>query len=92
MPLKESEREAIVLVAREYGVKRLWLFGSCLDKAVDEPNDIDLAVEGIPSEKFYEFYGKLGGAVIKKDIDLIDMDSGDPMRHIVRDRGVIIYE
>jgi predicted nucleotidyltransferase len=91
MPLKELEKEAIIRIAQEYGVKRVWLFGSCLDSTVDDPHDIDLAVEGVPPEKFFEFYGKLGGAILK-DIDLIDLDSGDPMRHIVRDRGVIIYE
>ena len=91
MALKEAVKETIIRVAKEYGVRRLWLFGSCLDPATDEPKDIDLAVEGVPPARFFEFYAKLGYAV-PIDIDLIDMDSGDPMRHIVRDRGVILYE
>lgn len=91
MALREAVKETIIRVAKEYGVRRLWLFGSSLDPSTDEPNDIDLAVEGVPPACFFEFYAKLGHAV-PKDIDLIDMESDDPMRHIVRDRGVILYE
>ncbi|MFH1537407.1 MAG: nucleotidyltransferase domain-containing protein [bacterium] len=91
MALKEAVKDTIIRVAKEYGARRLWLFGSSLDPSTDEPNDIDLAVEGIPPARFFEFYAKLGRA-IPNDIDLIDMESDDPMRHIVRDRGVILYE
>ena len=91
MALKEAVKDAIIRVAREYGARRLWLFGSSLDTSVDEPKDIDLAVEGVPPARFFEFYAKLG-LVVPQDIDLIDMESDDPMRHIVRDRGVVLYE
>lgn len=91
MALAETVKETIVRIAREYGVRRIWLFGSSLDPSIDEPNDIDLAVEGVSPERFYEFYAKLGRA-LPSIIDLIDMESDDPMRHIVRDRGVVLYE
>jgi predicted nucleotidyltransferase len=90
LPLKEEEKQNIIEVAKAFGVKKLWLFGSCLD-AEGEPNDIDLAVEGVPSEQFFKFYARLD-MVVSKQVDLVDMDSkNEPIRHIVRKRGQVIY-
>ena len=89
MPLQEEEKEKFIHVADTFGVKRLWLFGSAM--ANDEYNDIDLGVEGLKKGSYYEFLNLLDDAT-EKQIDLIDMDGKNPMRHIIRDRGQVIYE
>jgi predicted nucleotidyltransferase len=66
----------------------MWVFGSALSR--DDPRDIDLAVQGVPPREFYRFYSILDDA-LGKPVDLIDMDSEDPMRHIVSAYGEIIY-
>ena len=90
MPLTLEDRRKIVEISREFGVKKLWIFGSALD-ADSEPNDIDLAVEGIPSDRFFKYYGRLFDA-LSKPVDLVDMDSEAPIRHIVRKRGRVIFD
>ncbi|MEW6202808.1 MAG: nucleotidyltransferase domain-containing protein, partial [bacterium] len=81
----------IIQRAREFGVKRIWLFGSMLGPNLEiEPQDIDLAVEGVPPEKFFRFWGRLDSAV-RSNIDLVYMDNKPPIRHIVMKQGVIIY-
>ena len=50
--------EAIRACAKDFGVKSVWLFGSALGDE-DKATDIDLAVEGLVPEKFFDFYGRL---------------------------------
>lgn len=90
MPLTKDEKLGIGNIAREFGVERMWLFGSMLDKNT-EPDDIDLAVEGIPPEMFFKFYARLGGAPAK-NVDLYDMTEDIPIITIIRKKGKVIYE
>ena len=94
MPLKKKEKELILRLAKAYNVKRLWLFGSMLDAHPEaEPNDIDLAVEGIPAEKFFDFYADLGRQ-LDKTVDLIELSACDDymISSIIRRKGKPIYE
>ena len=93
MPLMDRDKKTIARIAREYGVRRLWLFGSCLDAAVDEPNDIDLAVEGVAPDKFFEMGGKLLWE-LTRPVDLVDLSESDNymISSIIRRTGRIIYE
>ena len=88
MPLKEEEKKTISRVAKEFGAKRIWVFGSALKE--NKYNDIDLAVEGIPDESFFKFYGRLGMA-LKKNIDLFDIAEDIPFLKTVRRTGKVIY-
>ncbi len=45
-------------MAKAYGATRLILFGSALD-VPEQSRDIDLACDGIPGWKIYEFAAKL---------------------------------
>ena len=54
--LKQIERS--VLIAKEYGAKRLILFGSALDSP-EQANDLDLACDGIEGWALFEFGGRL---------------------------------
>ena len=89
MPLKEEERESIIRIAKEFGVRKMWLFGSALDEN-EEPNDLDLAVEGVPKGRFLRFYAELEKA-LPQSVDLVPMDSNPPIAVIVRKKGRVIY-
>lgn len=92
MPLSRKEKDTIIDIAEEYGAKRLWLFGSMLDPHPSiEPNDIDLAVEGVCPEKFYSFYGELLMR-LPKPVDLVDMADDLPVVLDVKETGVIIFD
>jgi len=77
-------------VAEEFGVDAVWLFGTA---AADETaaRDIDLAVEGLPRERFFDFYDRLYFA-LPKPVDLVDLSKDPPIASIVRAHGVRIYE
>lgn len=50
--------ETVRACAKDFGVKSVWLFGSALEDE-EKATDIDLAVEGLVPEKFFDFYGRL---------------------------------
>ena len=82
--------EIVKACAKEFGVKSVWLFGSA---AEDETTatDIDLAIEGLAPEKFFEFYGRLFFE-LPKPVDLVDLSQNPPIASIIREKGVRIYE
>ena len=81
---------AIVHCARDFDAGVVWLFGSALE---DEGNarDIDLAVDDLAPAKFFSFYPRLIRD-LPKPVDLVDLSLNPPIRHIIRARGVRVYE
>lgn len=87
--LPTSDLKAIQEWAQTYGVRSVYLFGSSLQES-DEVNDIDLGIEGIPRERFFELTGKLDWA-LSKTVDVVDLDSNNPFAPVIRKYGRRIY-
>jgi predicted nucleotidyltransferase len=83
-------RKAIASIARDFKVSAVWMFGSALENE-DQAADIDLAVEGLAPEKFFDFYGRLFFE-LPKPVDLVDLSQNPPIAAIIRQKGVRIYE
>ena len=87
----EEEIELIITLSKEFGAEKVLLFGSCADSP-EEARDIDVAVGGIPAERFFDLYGKILAAV-KDEVDLLpfeDLDSYFTSR--ITETGKVIYE
>ena len=83
-------RQTIESCAKAFDVRAVWLFGSAaLDDS--QARDIDLAVEGLPAEKFFDFYARLYFE-LPKPVDLVDLSQEPPIASIVREKGICIYE
>jgi predicted nucleotidyltransferase len=89
-PLPDSLMEVITKFAQEYDVDAVWLFGSTLEDPA-RARDVDLAVEGLAPEQFFDFYGELMDA-LPKPVDLVDLSKDPPIAPIVREEGIRIYE
>jgi predicted nucleotidyltransferase len=87
--INEDEKNAIIEIAKRYGVTRVLLFGSSADPQ-KRGRDIDLAVEGLPPEDFFGFYGELLFG-LPLPVDLIDLASSSKFNQMVRREGVVIY-
>jgi len=87
----ESEVESIIRLSEEFGAKRVLLFGSCAHNP-EEARDIDVAVSGVPSESFFDLYGRIL-AVVKDEVDLLPFEDLDGYfaRRIV-ETGKVVYE
>lgn len=83
------DKQIITHCAKKYKVSSIYLFGSSLDKG-GEPNDIDLAVEGIRPNVFFKFYGELMRN-LSKPVDLVDLSRKSLFNQIIEEKRVKIY-
>lgn len=89
--ISEKDKLTITSIADRYKVKRVLLFGSsAVSSATGEGGDIDLAVEGIPAEDFFKFYGDLLFG-LRRPVDLVDLSSDSKFNRLVRRDGIPIY-
>lgn len=87
--ITEKDKNAISHLARQYGVHKVLLFGSCAE-GQKEARDIDLGVIGIEPRRFFEFYGELMFR-LSKPVDLIDLSKDTKFNAIVKREGIPIY-
>jgi predicted nucleotidyltransferase len=87
--LSQHDKDVIRRLARQYGLKRVLLFGSAA-RSGRTPRDIDLAVEGLDPRRFFDFYGDLLFA-ISLPVDLFDLSKRGRFADLVREEGVPIY-
>jgi predicted nucleotidyltransferase len=75
-------------VGRQYGIERAYLFGSLTrPNRFTECSDVDVAVESIDSESFFEAMAKLSEQV-ERDVDLVEL-SKCPFADRIRQQGIV---
>jgi predicted nucleotidyltransferase len=87
----KRELDRIVDISKEFGAKKVLLFGSCVED-ISAGRDIDVAVSGIKPEDFFKFYGKVSMEV-ENEVDIVDLD--DVREHLYKrilSKGKILYE
>jgi predicted nucleotidyltransferase len=87
--LTEKDKNAILLLARQYGVHKVLLFGSSTE-GQKEARDIDLGVIGIEPRRFFEFYGDLMFR-LSKPVDLVDLSKDTKFNALVKREGIPLY-
>lgn len=82
-----DDLDRAVAVLREHGVREIYLFGSIVEPIEEmEPEDIDIAVSGLPPRRFLHAYGVLLGE-LEHRFDLVDLDSDNRFSRRLRERG-----
>lgn len=87
-------RELARTLGEVYGAQKVYLFGSLAreDAPFTAASDIDLGVDGLPVERFYEALGEL----LLKSTFLVDLkpieDASDQLRMSVQQEGILLYE
>ncbi|MBI4687710.1 MAG: nucleotidyltransferase domain-containing protein [Nitrospirae bacterium] len=80
------------ILVKEFGVKRVILFGSALQKhGFDRDSDIDLAVEGL-EKRFY--FRALARLMMESPFE-VDLKPIESVKTLLKDRikkGVVLYE
>jgi predicted nucleotidyltransferase len=91
--LNNSSLDFIKATAEKYGASRVLLFGSCLTMSENEAGDIDLAVEGLSSDDYHNFWDHLLWAdeLNGKTVDAIRIEDNSFLVPIILDEGVEIY-
>ena len=90
--IPKKELDKAINLAKEFGIGKLYLFGSSLYKSPTKANDYDFAVAGIAPSSFFSFYGKLLMS-LSKNVDLIDIsDKKGKFVNIILREGKIVYD
>ena len=93
-----SEREQLLAQARSaareiktrFGARRVILFGSLAHGAWFRPDsDVDLAVEGLEGEAYWQAWRLAEQVITDRRVDLIDVDTASPsLRRTIEHRGI----
>ena len=93
MALKSETQETIRAIADEFGAKKIFIFGSCLEKNEEEAGDIDLGVLGLSKERALAFRHRLyASPMIRRDVDVVRMEDRDWIVPLIELDGEVIYE
>ena len=85
MVLTQAHIERVLTLAKEYGVTRLILFGSALEVPA-EARDLDLACDGIPGWKLYEFGARLEEE-LRMPLDLVPLSPPTRFTRLIETKG-----
>jgi predicted nucleotidyltransferase len=91
--LAAARRMGSILAGR-YGVSRVYLFGSLArGEMVHESSDVDLAVEGLSPDRYFEALVELWDLLPRgAELDLVPVEYASPeMLAIVRSQGVVLH-
>ncbi len=90
---REEARRLAQILADEFGVTRVYLFGSFAWGVETRPDsDLDLAVEGLPPEQFFLAYSRLMDAS-RYEVDLKPLENlFSRLHNRVLQSGLVVYE
>jgi predicted nucleotidyltransferase len=82
-----ADLKRAIEVLQEHGATEVYVFGSVVHPwGESKPNDIDIAVSGLPPRRFLHAYGILLGE-LEHRFDLVDLDSDDRLSRTIQKRG-----
>jgi len=84
---EDVEKAAKIL--REAGATEVYVFGSAAHRELRPESDIDIAVRGLPPEKFFRAMSTVTFA-ISRPFDLIDLDERDPFTEYLEKEGELL--
>ena len=84
-----NDLDAAVAALKKAGSTEIYLFGSIAEGLVGENSDIDLAVRGIPAEKFFKVYSDTARR-LDHDLDLVDLDHETDFAAFLRETNRLV--
>ncbi|HEY0513357.1 MAG TPA: nucleotidyltransferase domain-containing protein [Thermoanaerobaculia bacterium] len=80
------EQGAALLTAA--GAREVYVFGSVASGRTREGSDVDLAVAGLPPERFFSTMARLEN-LFDRSVDLVDLDDTTPFTEYLRKKGML---
>jgi uncharacterized protein len=78
--------EPVIAVLKNSGAKTVYVFGSAAKGTMRTDSDIDLAVSGLPPEKFFKALSA-ASRLLDRPIHLIDLDEVTPFTEYLKAEG-----
>jgi predicted nucleotidyltransferase len=67
------------------GAREVYLFGSAAGEETGKVRDVDMAVAGLPPERFFEAMGDAAD-LLDRPLDLVDLDEDTPFTQYLRQK------
>jgi len=85
----KKDVERAVKILKEEGCKDVYLFGSITQGEMRKESDIDIAIKGCPSGKYFNLLGKL---MIELDhpVDLVNLDKNEDFASFLFREGELV--
>lgn len=71
------------------GASEVYLFGSAARDDLRDGSDVDLAIAGLPPEKFFQAMSRAEDA-LNRPIDLVDLDEHTAFTEFLRAKGKLV--
>jgi len=68
------------------GAREVYLFGSAIRGKLRDDSDIDLAVSGLPPERFFRAMSE-ASRIVRRSLDLVDLDEENPFTRYLKEEG-----
>ena len=78
--------EKAVAELKAAGASEVYLFGSAAKGMLRENSDLDLAVSGLPPERFFRALARAAN-LLRRPVDLIDLDEDSAFTRYLKDEG-----
>ena len=88
-PAVRQDIETAARILKEEGATEVYVFGSASHGKMRPNSDIDLAIRGLPPERFFPAMGRVGDA-IQRVFDLVDLDDDNLFTHFIEDEGKLL--
>jgi predicted nucleotidyltransferase len=85
--LNERIKSAVSELVRA-GAREVYLFGSAASNRIHAGSDVDMAVSGLPPERFFEAMAGAHGC-LDRDLDLVDLDEHTPFTEYLKRKGML---
>ena len=67
----------------------MYVFGSAAHGILRAASDVDLAVSGLPPERFFEAMGEAAD-ILQRALDLVDLDEDSPFTRYLKEEQELV--
>ncbi|MCK4308560.1 MAG: hypothetical protein KAW42_01120 [Candidatus Atribacteria bacterium] len=86
--ISENDMSIILKYAKKYKLKKIILFGSSKERT--KARDIDVGVQGVAPELFFDFCWELYRD-LSKPVDVIDLSRDCQFNRLIKKDGLVLY-
>jgi predicted nucleotidyltransferase len=86
------ERSAVTAAAnllRSMGATQVFIFGSAAKGDLRPDSDVDMAVTGLPSQKYFSAVSRVSD-LVGRPVDLVDLDDSTPLVRYLLASGELV--
>lgn len=78
--------DSVAATLKNFGAREVYLFGSAATGMLRDDSDVDLAIAGLPPEKYFSAFSEVQ-RLLDRPLDLIDLDCPPLFTEYLKKKG-----